>query len=169
MQGSWCIAIRFFKSAPNFLRLTFWSGFVYLLSFLLLPSLWGSPLRCAGDLHVAVIYCCWLHPSIVYLGKSHNKPPFPSLLNISTSCLVMPARFHFMLLVARSCCDLRPCLNAGGTGINLVNYTWSAGAYDSEEAAARAYDLAALKYWGPETLLNFPVSSSCTAARLLLS
>ncbi|ONM19988.1 WRI1 transcription factor1 [Zea mays] len=33
----------------------------------------------------------------------------------------------------------------------------SAGAYDSEEAAARAYDLAALKYWGPETLLNFPV------------
>ncbi|KAL6641979.1 hypothetical protein ACP70R_020160 [Stipagrostis hirtigluma subsp. patula] len=31
------------------------------------------------------------------------------------------------------------------------------GAYDSEEAAARAYDLAALKYWGPETLLNFSV------------
>ncbi|TVU50696.1 hypothetical protein EJB05_02076, partial [Eragrostis curvula] len=30
------------------------------------------------------------------------------------------------------------------------------GAYDSEEAAARAYDLAALKYWGPETVLNFP-------------
>ncbi|XP_015071166.1 ethylene-responsive transcription factor WRI1 [Solanum pennellii] len=31
------------------------------------------------------------------------------------------------------------------------------GAYDSEEAAARTYDLAALKYWGPTTLLNFPV------------
>ncbi|RWW16861.1 hypothetical protein GW17_00019228 [Ensete ventricosum] len=31
------------------------------------------------------------------------------------------------------------------------------GAYDDEEAAARAYDLAALKYWGPETALNFPV------------
>lgn len=31
------------------------------------------------------------------------------------------------------------------------------GAYDEEEAAARAYDLAALKYWGRDTLLNFPV------------
>lgn len=33
-----------------------------------------------------------------------------------------------------------------------------AGAYDDEEAAARAYDLAALKYWGPGTLINFPVN-----------
>ncbi|XP_010537866.1 PREDICTED: AP2-like ethylene-responsive transcription factor At1g16060 isoform X2 [Tarenaya hassleriana] len=32
------------------------------------------------------------------------------------------------------------------------------GAYDDEEAAARAYDLAALKYWGRDTILNFPVS-----------
>ncbi|KAG6529386.1 AP2-like ethylene-responsive transcription factor PLT2 [Zingiber officinale] len=32
------------------------------------------------------------------------------------------------------------------------------GAYDEEEAAARAYDLAALKYWGPSTYTNFPVS-----------
>lgn len=27
-----------------------------------------------------------------------------------------------------------------------------------EEKAARAYDLAALKYWGPSTHINFPVS-----------
>ncbi|KAH9330538.1 hypothetical protein KI387_002646 [Taxus chinensis] len=33
------------------------------------------------------------------------------------------------------------------------------GAYDDEEAAAHAYDLAALKYWGPETVLNFPIST----------
>ncbi|XP_031374953.1 ethylene-responsive transcription factor WRI1 isoform X2 [Punica granatum] len=31
------------------------------------------------------------------------------------------------------------------------------GAYDSEEAAARTYDLAALKYWGPDTTLNFSI------------
>ncbi|XP_074563132.1 AP2-like ethylene-responsive transcription factor At1g16060 [Curcuma longa] len=33
------------------------------------------------------------------------------------------------------------------------------GAYDDEEAAAHAYDLAALKYWGHETILNFPIST----------
>ncbi|EPS70041.1 hypothetical protein M569_04723, partial [Genlisea aurea] len=33
----------------------------------------------------------------------------------------------------------------------------SLGAYDDEEAAARAYDLAALKYWGSGTQINFPV------------
>ncbi|XWS27242.1 hypothetical protein CRYUN_Cryun26dG0097900 [Craigia yunnanensis] len=33
------------------------------------------------------------------------------------------------------------------------------GAYDDEEIAAHAYDLAALKYWGQDTLLNFPLSA----------
>ncbi|PWA93523.1 transcription factor WRI1 [Artemisia annua] len=33
------------------------------------------------------------------------------------------------------------------------------GAYDSEEAAARTYDLAALKYWGPDTTLNFKIDT----------
>lgn len=31
------------------------------------------------------------------------------------------------------------------------------GAYNEEEAAARAYDLAAIKYWGVTTYTNFPV------------
>lgn len=35
---------------------------------------------------------------------------------------------------------------------------WLPGGYDKEEKAARAYDLAALKYWGPTTHINFPVS-----------
>ncbi|XP_034692550.1 AP2-like ethylene-responsive transcription factor AIL1 [Vitis riparia] len=30
------------------------------------------------------------------------------------------------------------------------------GGYDKEEKAARAYDLAALKYWGPTAHINFP-------------
>ncbi|KAK1322652.1 AP2-like ethylene-responsive transcription factor AIL5 [Acorus calamus] len=33
------------------------------------------------------------------------------------------------------------------------------GGYDKEEKAARAYDLAALKYWGPTTTTNFPVGN----------
>ncbi|WOK99208.1 AP2-like ethylene-responsive transcription factor [Canna indica] len=33
------------------------------------------------------------------------------------------------------------------------------GGYDLEVKAARAYDLAALKYWGPSTHINFPLES----------
>ncbi|KAG1366668.1 AP2-like ethylene-responsive transcription factor CRL5 [Cocos nucifera] len=33
------------------------------------------------------------------------------------------------------------------------------GGYDMEEKAARAYDLAALKYWGSSTHINFPLES----------
>lgn len=36
-------------------------------------------------------------------------------------------------------------------------YVLLLGGYDKEEKAARAYDLAALKYWGPTTHINFPV------------
>ncbi|CAJ1939913.1 unnamed protein product [Sphenostylis stenocarpa] len=40
----------------------------------------------------------------------------------------------------------------------LVKFMLKTGAYNDEEAAARAYDLAALKYWGTSTFTNFPVS-----------
>ncbi|CAO2830337.1 unnamed protein product [Amaranthus hypochondriacus] len=36
------------------------------------------------------------------------------------------------------------------------------GGYDKEEKAARAYDLAALKYWGPTATTNFPISNYST-------
>lgn len=37
-----------------------------------------------------------------------------------------------------------------------------------EEKAARAYDLAALKYWGPSTHINFPVWTNSNLCRFLL-
>ncbi|KAG8482777.1 hypothetical protein CXB51_024069 [Gossypium anomalum] len=39
------------------------------------------------------------------------------------------------------------------------------GAYDEEEVAARAYDLAALKYWGTSTSTNFPIEIMQTVTK----
>lgn len=41
--------------------------------------------------------------------------------------------------------------------INQAIIVEISGAYDNEETAAHAYDLAALKYWGQDTIINFPV------------
>ncbi|KAA0060971.1 AP2-like ethylene-responsive transcription factor ANT [Cucumis melo var. makuwa] len=43
------------------------------------------------------------------------------------------------------------------------------GGYDMEEKAARAYDLAALKYWGPSTHINFPELMCCRNRKSLNS
>ncbi|KAK9282895.1 hypothetical protein L1049_011120 [Liquidambar formosana] len=42
---------------------------------------------------------------------------------------------------------------------DIQNKKGRQGAYESEEAAARTYDLAALKYWGPDSSLNFPIDT----------
>ena len=39
-----------------------------------------------------------------------------------------------------------------------INVWYCAGGYEKEDRAARAYDLAALKYWGANATINFPVS-----------
>ncbi|PKI55982.1 hypothetical protein CRG98_023610 [Punica granatum] len=40
-------------------------------------------------------------------------------------------------------------------------------AYDEEESAARAYDLAAVKYWGTSTFTNFPISDYETEIEIM--
>lgn len=54
-------------------------------------------------------------------------------------------------------------------GISVLSFncdTELTGGYDKEEKAARAYDLAALKYWGASTTINFPV---CMYAMIWIS
>ncbi|MFS7973643.1 putative transcription factor AP2-EREBP family [Helianthus anomalus] len=48
------------------------------------------------------------------------------------------------------------CKKEGQTRKGRQGYKWG---YDMEEKAARAYDLAALKYWGPSTHINFPLEN----------
>ncbi|KAL6842202.1 hypothetical protein ACP4OV_027965 [Aristida adscensionis] len=54
--------------------------------------------------------------------------------------------------------DTRLISGTKARGIKIRTKRVNKGAYDDEEAAARAYDLAALKYWGAGTQINFPVS-----------
>lgn len=79
----------------------------------------------------------------VYLGKPllfpHHPPPHHEHYGCSRSCL---APFISSYHLKSSCIWI------------------SSGGYDMEERAARAYDLAALKYWGPSTHINFPVQTT---------
>ncbi|KAF2309457.1 hypothetical protein GH714_002727 [Hevea brasiliensis] len=63
--------------------------------------------------------------------------------------------FVFFLSMA---CTRRMITGHGCTNFIIVPTVYLGG-YDKEEKAARAYDLAALKYWGPTTTTNFPISN----------
>lgn len=67
----------FFSKCTEFLKADILIGLCLCAFFFLFCHLFGgSPCtRCAGDLHVAVIY---IPLSTVYLGKSHNKNKPPS-------------------------------------------------------------------------------------------
>jgi hypothetical protein len=89
--------------------------------------------NCAS--HVYSVYCsysCWLYGgcSTVYLG---------------TKSFILASLFFFQ--------DYRFSIMWSGYKI-----TCGTGGYDKEEKAARAYDLAALKYWGANATTNYPVS-----------
>ncbi|KAL0395654.1 UNVERIFIED_CONTAM: Ethylene-responsive transcription factor WRI1 [Sesamum calycinum] len=55
--------------------------------------------------------------------------------------------------------NMKSCASCHGSLFGFLQWKWRTvylGAYVDEEAAARAYDLAALKYWGTMTSTNFP-------------
>lgn len=52
--------------------------------------------------------------------------------------------------------------------INKKYVQYFPGGYDKEDKAARSYDLAALKYWGPTATTNFPVISQSFRIQVIL-
>ncbi|MCD9646643.1 hypothetical protein HAX54_036654 [Datura stramonium] len=85
----------------------------------------------------------------------NNPTTTPTITTTSTAPLSQDDKKEGDVAVVAGC--------GGGSNAQSLSLSMSTGGggggYDKEEKAARAYDLAALKYWGPTTTTNFPISN----------
>ncbi|OIV99419.1 hypothetical protein TanjilG_17229 [Lupinus angustifolius] len=93
------------------------------------------------------------------VSRSENHSDLPAMNEIQpneSEYLLTNAPMQNTSLTTSSNYDYQESANS-----NLQSLTLSmgSGGYDKEEKAARAYDLASLKYWGISTTTNFPISN----------
>ncbi|KAL6502184.1 hypothetical protein OROHE_024777 [Orobanche hederae] len=95
-------------------------------------------------------------------GESSEAPPPPSGDQVLLYRVLKKAKKERGCTAKDRISKMPPCTAGKRSsiyrGVTRGSKFFYLGAYDDEEAAARAYDLAALKYWGPGTLINFPVT-----------
>ncbi|CAL9009724.1 unnamed protein product [Prunus brigantina] len=91
---------------------------------------------------------------------------FPDCFQVMEERLFLVSFFGYFCLLKEYTNGLVFCFVQFSSGLvvflhifNTIATAVYLGGYDKEEKAARAYDLAALKYWGSTTHINFPLST----------
>ncbi|RZC49523.1 hypothetical protein C5167_017951 [Papaver somniferum] len=101
-------------------------------------------------------------PSSNTLNSTVNKTPISLLFTSTlTSTTTTNNTFHYNYKKKQKISQYRGVTRDVRKGIHKAQI-WDGscrkeGKYDEEDAAAKAYDLAALKYFGPTARINFPV------------